>query len=177
MHNGKIMRKRVSRKIASTGCSVFLVLCSGIKADPVGQMLMKPYAKMSVQQIEREFDVKFVAALPSGTGTPATGTITPPPASGGMNQIPWNQSAIFWVFQEDFYRMSYIDIPVIVKVLESPSYVDFSIAQLAAGSEARYLSEQNLLQKSPPFRKEKRTRNRLPSGAPEQNQEKTTNIE
>ena len=45
--------------------------------------------------------------------------------------------------------MPYVDIPIIVKVLESPSYVEFSTAQLAAGSEARYLSEQNLLQKSP----------------------------
>jgi hypothetical protein len=150
MHNGKIMRKRVSRKMASTGCGVFLVLCIGIKADPVGQVSMNPFAKMSIQQIELEYPVKFVAALPSGTGTPATATITSPPASGGMNQIPWNPSAIFWVFQEEFYRMPYVDIPIIVEVLESPSSVEFSTAQLAAGSEARYLSEQNLLQKSPP---------------------------
>jgi len=68
------MRKRASRKTVFTACIVFFVLCSGIKGDPTG---MKPNAKMSIQQIEREFDVKFVAALP------------------GSNAIFWVRSNVF----------------------------------------------------------------------------------
>ena len=111
--------------------SVFLSLCIGIKADPVGQVSMNPFAKMSIQQIEREFDVKFVSALRS---------------------VVSGTTLIDWVFQEKYplARPHTLEIPLMVEVHESPNYVEFTSAMIAVDYEARYLSDHNLLLVSPP---------------------------
>ena len=122
--------------MASTACSVFLSLCIGIKADPVGQVSMNPFAKMSIQQIEREFDVKFVAALRS---------------------VVSGTTLIDWVFQEKYplIRPHTLDIPLMVEVQESPSLMEYTSAWTAVDYEARYLSDHNLLLVSPPVQERK----------------------
>jgi hypothetical protein len=152
-----MMRYRTLQFTLAYG-SVFLSLCIGIKADPVGQVSMNPFAKMSIQQIEREFDVKFVYALRS---------------------VVSGTTLIDWVFQEKYplARPHTLEIPLMVEVHESPDYVEFTSAMIAADDEARYLSDHNLLLVSPPVHEKKRTRNRLPSGVPDLNQLKTINIE
>jgi hypothetical protein len=115
--------------------SVFLSLCIGIKADPVGQVSMNPFAKMSIQQIEREFDVKFVSALRS---------------------VVSGTTVINWVFQEKYpLRPHALDIPLMIEVWESPNKMEFTSAMSAVYDEARYLSDHNLLLVSPPVQERK----------------------
>jgi hypothetical protein len=118
--------------------SVFLSLCIGIKADPVGQV-SNPFAKLSIQQIEQDFPVEFVSALRFVTSGKTKTTV------------------IDWVFKEKWplARPHTLDIPLMIQVWESPSYMEFSSAMLAVDDEARYLSEHNLLLVAPSVQERK----------------------
>jgi hypothetical protein len=119
--------------------SVFLSLCIGIKADPVGQLPMNPFAPMSIQQIEQDFPVEFVSALRSEISSGKTKT-----------------TLIHWVFQEKYhFRPHTLDIPLIVEVHESPSLMEFTSAMIAVDDEARYLSEHKLLLVAPSVQERK----------------------